>query len=74
MREDETYLWPSAVSSRRQTEASRAELVALYPHRADVPPSLWRTLIDQVQQDLAILVYRRGVLTRAADRPGGPAA
>jgi hypothetical protein len=55
--EDETYLWPTAMSNRRQSEASRAELIALYPHRADVPPSLWRTLFDQVRQDLDILVY-----------------
>jgi len=55
--EDEAYLWPTATSNRRQAEASRAELVTLYPHRADVPASVWRTLFDQVSQDLAILVY-----------------
>ncbi len=57
VQEDETYLWPTASSNPQQTEASRAELVALYPHRADVPPGVWHTLFDEVHQDLGILVY-----------------
>jgi transcriptional regulator with XRE-family HTH domain len=57
VREDEAYLWPTALRTHRQADASAAELIALYPHRADVPSSLWRTLIDEVRQDLTILVY-----------------
>ena len=46
------------MSTRRQAEgASRAELIALYGHRADLPPTLWRTLVDEVREDLAFLVY-----------------
>jgi hypothetical protein len=57
VREDEAYLWPAAVSNRDQPDAVVHELLTLYPHRADVPSTLWRTLFDQVRQDLAILVY-----------------
>src|SRR4051794_7095193 len=56
VREDETYLWPETASTRHVSEAVAHELLALYPHRADVPPTLWRTLFDQVRQDLHILV------------------
>src|SRR5436853_5858124 len=51
--EDEAYLWPSAMSNRRQSETSRAELIALYPHRANVPPCLWRSLFEDIREDLA---------------------
>jgi hypothetical protein len=57
VREDEAYLWPAAVSNRARPHAVVHELLTLYPHRADVPSTLWRTLFDQVRQDLAILVY-----------------
>jgi hypothetical protein len=57
VREDEAYLWPEIARDRRQPASAANELVTLYPHRADVPPSLWRTLFDQVRQDLVILVY-----------------
>lgn len=57
VREDEAYLWPTIASNRRQPTSGAYELMALYTHRADVPPSLWRTLFDQVRQNLAILVY-----------------
>jgi hypothetical protein len=57
VREDEAYLWPAAVSNRGQPDAVAHELLNLYPHRADVPPALWRTLFDQVNQRLDILVY-----------------
>jgi hypothetical protein len=55
--EDEAYLWPVTARDRPQPVSAANEVVALYAHRADVPPSLWRTLFDQVRQDLAILVY-----------------
>src|SRR5262245_40787726 len=57
LRGDEAQLWPASARDRRQPASAADELVTLYPHRPDVPPSLWRTLFDQVRQDLAILVY-----------------
>ena len=36
--EDEVYLWPAAASPRAAPTA-QAELLALYPHRSDLPVS-----------------------------------
>lgn len=54
---EETYLWPSIIDDRRTTSAGRAELVEFYPSRSLVPPDVWRTLIDQAQEHLDVLVY-----------------
>jgi len=54
---DEAHLWPTARTSSQQAEAAGAELVAIYPHRADVPTDLWRSMISQVERQLNILVY-----------------
>ena len=55
--EDEAYLWPTETTSSHQVEASRAELVEVFPHRADVPASVWRSLLEQAEHQLSILVY-----------------
>ena len=54
--EEEGYLWPE-VTERRATEASKAELLTLYPHRADIPPELWRQLFEHAERSIDILVY-----------------
>jgi transcriptional regulator with XRE-family HTH domain len=54
LKEDEKYLWPEATSSSRAREA---ELVALYAHRALVPPTLWLDLIQQAERRIDVLVY-----------------
>jgi hypothetical protein len=38
--EDERYLWPEASTTARALEASRSELLELYPHRSAAPTSL----------------------------------
>jgi len=56
---DETYLWPEVLRgppSRRQ-EASRSELVELYPDRASVPRELWLRLVSEVQERVDVLVF-----------------
>jgi ADP-ribose pyrophosphatase YjhB (NUDIX family) len=35
----------------------RAELLTWYPHRADVPPTLWRQLLEKARAQIDILVY-----------------
>jgi hypothetical protein len=55
--EDETYLWPDLLDGDRVRTASNAELVALYPHRADVPGNLWPTLFRRAERAIDILVY-----------------
>ena len=54
--EEEGYFWPE-VTERRATEASKAELLTLYPHRADIPPELWRQLFEHAERSIDILVY-----------------
>lgn len=56
---DETYLWPEVLrrSSGRRQEASRSELVELYPDRASVPRELWLRLMIDVQEHIDVLVF-----------------
>ena len=54
--EHEAYLWP-AIARPRTAPPAAAELQALYPHRSDVPVSLWRELLEHAQAEIAILVY-----------------
>ena len=53
--EDENYLWP--LSEVGRTENRSAELVSLYPHRADVPFDLWWGLLQDAERCIDILVY-----------------
>lgn len=51
------YFWPSAVSDGASDEASKSELVQLYPHRNVVPADLWDRLLDQATTHVDVLVY-----------------
>ena len=44
--EEETYLWPEAANGSRGHDASKAELVTLYPQRVDVPSSCGQRCFD----------------------------
>jgi hypothetical protein len=54
---DEAYLWPQILEEKRAIDASRAELIALYPSRAAVPHVLWQQLLDAAQRRIDLLVY-----------------
>lgn len=54
---DESYLWPDALSRDQVTAASEGEVVAIYPHRFDVPRDSWRRLFESAEQDIGVLVY-----------------
>jgi transcriptional regulator with XRE-family HTH domain len=54
---DEAYLWPDALSREQVTEASNSEVVAIYPHRSDVPREVWEQLFSAAKQEIGILVY-----------------
>jgi hypothetical protein len=54
--EEEAYLWPEATNGRTK-EASKAELLTLYPHRADIPRELWRHLFEHAEGSIDVLVY-----------------
>ena len=55
LHEDEGYLWPQ-IGAPTQS-ASRAELITLYAHRADVPFDLWWQLFQRSEGQIGILVY-----------------
>jgi hypothetical protein len=55
--EEETYLWPGVADGERIRVASESELVAVYPHRADVPIDLWGALFRRANRAIDILVY-----------------
>jgi hypothetical protein len=55
--EEETYLWPELVDGDRARAASDSELIALYPHRADVPADLWSALLRRAERAVDILAY-----------------
>jgi hypothetical protein len=60
--EDETYLWPETTNAKRSAEASKAELVELYPFRSAVPASLWWDLFSRAEQQIGVLVYAANFL------------
>lgn len=55
--EDETYLWPETVTTGRAVEASRSELIALYPYRSAVPADLWWALFNRARARIDVLAY-----------------
>jgi hypothetical protein len=56
LREDPSYLWPVLEQGHRRT-GMPADLIAVYPSRADAPFDLWRALFEQAERQIGILVY-----------------
>jgi transcriptional regulator with XRE-family HTH domain len=54
---DEAYLWPGALSREQVAAASDSEVVAVYPHRTDVPRDTWGRLFDSAEHEIGVLVY-----------------
>jgi transcriptional regulator with XRE-family HTH domain len=54
---DETYLWPDALSREQVAVASDSEVLAIYPHRSDVPRDVWERLFAPAERDIGVLVY-----------------
>ena len=54
---EEAYLWPDALSREQVAAASDSEIVAVYPHRSDVPRDIWGRLFDSAQREIGVLVY-----------------
>lgn len=67
VRESETYLWPSAADSSRVAEASRSEIVKVYPHRSVVPVDLWDRLLTASTAYIDVLVYVGMFMTEKPD-------
>jgi transcriptional regulator with XRE-family HTH domain len=54
---DEVYLWPDALPRDQVALASQSEIVAVYPHRSEVPRDVWRRLFSEAESEIGILVY-----------------
>jgi hypothetical protein len=56
---EEAYLWPDVLASTvgKRGDASRAELVEIYPDRASVPRELWLRLLTEAQEGIDVLVF-----------------
>jgi lambda repressor-like predicted transcriptional regulator len=54
---DEVYLWPDALSRDQVAVASESEVLAVYPHRSDVPRDAWGRLFGAAEREIGVLVY-----------------
>jgi transcriptional regulator with XRE-family HTH domain len=54
---DEAYLWPGALSKEQVAAASESEVLAVYPHRSQVPRDTWSQLFDEAEREIGVLVY-----------------
>ena len=54
---DEEYLWPGVNRTEFGATSATAEIVAAYPHRADVDVSQWWALLTQTRRQLDLLGY-----------------
>jgi transcriptional regulator with XRE-family HTH domain len=54
---DVTTLWDDSRTVDSATDLTKAEIVAVYPHRHTVPPGLWRELYERAESNLDVLVY-----------------
>ncbi|NMN99283.1 helix-turn-helix domain-containing protein [Antrihabitans stalactiti] len=63
LRESESFLWPDALGPERAAEVATSEVVAVYPHRHEMPREVWSRLIDSAANQLDILVYAGLFLT-----------
>ncbi|MFI5840863.1 XRE family transcriptional regulator [Catenuloplanes sp. NPDC051500] len=56
---EEAYLWPEVVAALvgKRADASRAELIEIYPDRASVPRELWLRLLSEAQERIDVLVF-----------------
>ncbi|WP_378736676.1 XRE family transcriptional regulator [Nocardia brasiliensis] len=63
LKESETFLWPGATTPERSAEVAQSEVVAVYPHRHEIPRELWLKMFDQTTEQLDILVYAGMFLT-----------
>jgi transcriptional regulator with XRE-family HTH domain len=57
LRLDEAYLWPGALSREQVAAASDSEVLAIYPHRSDVPRDAWERLFASAEREIGVLVY-----------------
>jgi transcriptional regulator with XRE-family HTH domain len=54
---DESYIWPDALGRDQVAAVSESEIVAVYPHRTEVPRDVWGHLFSQAEREIGVLVY-----------------
>jgi hypothetical protein len=57
LRLDEVYLWPDALPRELVGTASESEILAVYPHRWEVPRDAWERLFAAAEAEIGVLVY-----------------
>ena len=66
---EESYLWPDAPGSpAHRADASRSELVRLYPDRASVPRETWIRLMAEASSEVCVLVFSGTFYAQAQPR------
>jgi transcriptional regulator with XRE-family HTH domain len=55
--EDERYLWAGVDGQRLPGSPTTAEVIAAYPHRAEVPPERWWDLLVDAKRQVDLLAY-----------------
>ncbi len=54
---DESFIWPDALDRDEVAVVSESEVVAVYPHRSEVPRDVWGHLFSQAEREIGVLVY-----------------
>ncbi len=54
---DESYIWPDALGRDQVAAVSESEIVAVYPHRTEVPRDVWGHIFAQAKSEINVLVY-----------------
>jgi len=54
---DESYIWPDALDRDQVMAVSEGEILAVYPHRTEVPRDVWGHLFSQAEHEIGVLVY-----------------
>jgi transcriptional regulator with XRE-family HTH domain len=54
---DESYIWPDAMRRDEVAAVSESEVVAVYPHRSEVPRDVWGHLFSGAEREIGVLVY-----------------
>ena len=68
---DESYIWPDALGRDEVAIVSESEVVAVWPHRSEVPRDTWGHLFSGAEREIGVLVYA-GLTGRATG--GEPAS
>ena len=49
-------IWPDALSRDQVAAVSESEIVAVYPHRSEVPRDVWEHLFSSAEREIGVLV------------------